>query len=106
MKTKRVSADTEREIALARRLDTRPRVTRHDEGDHKEAWALAHALSDLEEASRSLALDLIPRIRAEGIEDSEIDNLLVDIGEELRQILYHLKRVKSFAHLGAGEDDN
>ncbi len=105
MTTRRISEETEREIALARRLSKVQQVARLDEGEHNEGWALAHGLTDIEQSCRVLLDKLMPALRSERITDEQINDILLDIGEELRQVLYHLQHLKYYGYLGATEED-
>lgn len=63
---------------LAEKLQKYKYISKFDSDNEPEAWRLAHSLSDLE---------------------AVIQNALLDIGEELRHILYHIKDPKFFDYL-------
>lgn len=90
---------------LGERLSTCPEVTRYDEGEHKEAWALAHSFLDLQESFRAFLEKQLDKLVQEQLEPSEIYDLLLDIGEEFRHILYHIKAPKFYSHLHDGGDE-
>jgi hypothetical protein len=103
MKTKRVTEKVESEIALARRLSECASIAKYDEGEHKEAWALAHALYDMEASSKTIQ-ELVAKLSHEVTNEDEIKDLLLDVGEELRQILWHVSHLRFFGYLTeAGE---
>ena len=85
--------------ALADRLSKIPEITRRNEGDDIEAVTLAHAFLDLEESFRKYLDHLLPRLVKEQLSDAEIIDLLGDIGEDFRHILYHIKDPKFYRYL-------
>jgi hypothetical protein len=84
---------------LAERLAQCKEVTRFDEGEECEAWTLAHAFADLEESLRTFLDEQLPRLTEGQLEASEIHELLLEIGEEFRHILYHIKDPKFYRYL-------
>ncbi|MFQ5705687.1 MAG: hypothetical protein ACE5HV_17745 [Acidobacteriota bacterium] len=85
--------------ALAERLSKCPAVSRLDTEEEREAWTLAHAFSDLEESFRKFLIEHLPRLSDANLEDSEIEGLLLEIGEELRHVLYHIRDPRFFRYL-------
>ena len=84
---------------LAERLAKCPEVTRFDTGQEKEAWTLAHAFADLEESFRAFLDDQLPKLAREDLEPEAMHDLLLDIGEEFRHILYHIQDPKFYRYL-------
>ena len=99
MKTRGVSDKVASEIDLARRLSECPKITRYDDGEHKEAWALAHAFGDLEGSFRAFLDTHLPALMQKSLSDDEIYDLLLNIGEEFRHILYHIMDPKFYGYL-------
>lgn len=85
--------------ALADRLSRCPEVTRYDEGENREAWTISHAFADLEESFRKFLDDHLPKLMQDQAEASRTYDLLLEIGEELRHILYHLKDPRFYRYL-------
>lgn len=85
--------------ALAEHLAECAEVARLDEGEEKEAWTLAHTFSDLEESFRRFLEDLLPRLTAADATSNETRDVLLEIGEELRHILYHIRDPKFYRYL-------
>ncbi len=85
--------------ALAEHLSKCPDVAKLDRGDHKEAWALAHAFADLEESFRKILDDQLKRLTAGELDESKTLDLLLDIGEELRHVLYHIHDPRFYRYL-------
>ncbi|HEX9410603.1 MAG TPA: hypothetical protein VF986_02775 [Actinomycetota bacterium] len=76
---------------LAGKLGRYRQIAQHDSAEEPESRALANALSDVESSCRKIALELLPAlVRGEGQESKTID-VLIEIGEELGHILYHVK---------------
>jgi hypothetical protein len=81
---------------LAERLSRCPEVTRYDAGEHKEAWALAGSFADLEASFRTLLDEQFPKLAQGNLPPPETCDLLLDIGEEFRHILYHILEQQKF----------
>ena len=83
---------------LAEKLQKYECVSKFDSENDPEAWRLAHSLSDLEESFREILDNSLPALREANNEEA-LNNALLDIGEELRHILYHIKDPRFFAYL-------
>ena len=70
------------------------KVSKFDTKDEEEAWTLAHSFVDLNKSFNTFSNDLFPKLFKEGIETEEIEDILYDIGEEFRHILYHFLVVR------------
>ncbi len=98
MSTERILKNVAAWERLAERLSKCAEVTRFD-GQEKEAWTLAHAFADLEESFRVFLDDQLPKLAQENLEPEEMHDLLLDIGEEFRHILYHIQDPKFYRYL-------
>jgi hypothetical protein len=97
MNNERILQDMSIMAALAKRLARSADVSKFDAGvDDPEAWALAHVLSEFEE-SFSNCLAILPRLIE--ADSSEINELLLDFGEGLRNIVFHLENSRYYAYL-------
>ena len=85
--------------ALAERLSKCPALEKLDQGDHQEPWALAHAFSDLEESFRKIVDDQLKKLTASALDAAETRDLLLEIGEEFRHIVYHINDPKFYRYL-------
>ena len=85
--------------ALAERLDKCEQVRRYDTVAEKQAWALAHNLLDLAESFRTFLEDQLPRLHDASLSCTELDDVLGDIGEEFRHILWHIHSAEFYAYL-------
>jgi len=96
---KRVLNDVNAIKELANRLSKCYAVSKFDKKGHSEAWTLAHALSDLEQSFRRILDVQLMRLSGEELNESEINDLLLEIGEELRHILYHIRDSEFYKYL-------
>jgi hypothetical protein len=80
-------------------------VTKFDEGEHQEASTLAHAFADLEESFDKFLNEHLPRLVRDQPDAGEIPGLLLEIGEEFRHILYHLRDPKFYSYLHYSGDE-
>ncbi len=92
----KIIATPEDVARLAGRLSRCSEVTRYDAGEHREAWALAGSFADLEGSFRALLDEQLPRLAEGNLPPSETYDLLLDIGEEFRHILYHILEQQKF----------
>jgi hypothetical protein len=99
MSGRRLLGDAVALKALAERLSTCKAVTKFGAGEEREAWTLAHAFADLEESFRRFLEEQLPRLAQGQSAESEIHDLLLEIGEEFRHILYHIKDPKFYRYL-------
>jgi hypothetical protein len=88
---------------LANRLSKCDKVNIYDDEVHKECGTLAHAFCDLESSFR-LFLDVhLPKLMSDNLDSDTTWNVLHDIGEEFRHILYHIKDPKYYNYLFSPE---
>ena len=83
---------------LAENLSKSKKVTSDDNGTEQEAWTLAHGFSDLEDSFRTFSGELLPKLLNENLSEEEIDEVLWEIGEEFRHILYHIHDNQYFSY--------
>ena len=97
--------DVRKLASLAKRLAKCREVTKYDTNDEQEAWTLAHALGDLEVSFRKFLDEQLPALASDQLEERDIYNLLLDIGEEFRHVLYHIKDPKFFRYLSEESEE-
>lgn len=85
--------------ALAERLNRCEQVTRYDTTTEKQAWTLAHSFLDLAESFRAFLDEQLPKLRDKSLSCAEIDDVLTEIGEEFRHILWHIRDAEYYAYL-------
>jgi hypothetical protein len=72
---------------LRERLASCPALVRFSS---EEAWTLVHAFSDLEESLRVFLDEQLPKLADPSVQGEQLEDLLLDIREEFRHILYHI----------------
>ena len=73
--------------ALVQRLATAPVIARYGP---EEPETLAHAFSDIEESLRKFLDEQLPKLADPSMQGEDLEDLLLDIREEFRHVLYHL----------------
>lgn len=84
---------------LVQNLRKSQKVKSYDSPQEREADTLGHSLLDMEESFKVIMNDHIPRLMQNNITEKEIDDVLFEIGDELRHILYHIKDPKFYEYL-------
>jgi hypothetical protein len=74
-------------------------VAKFDQSGKVEAGSLAHAFSDLEDSFRKVVDRLLPKLVADGLSEADARDILHEIGEEFRHILYHIRDPKFYRYL-------
>jgi hypothetical protein len=95
----RILAEMETIKTLALVLSTCTEVNRYDQGSEREAWTLALGLSDIEESMAKVYNDLIPALLTGTHSSDEIYDILLNIREEMRHALYHIRDPQFFKPL-------
>jgi hypothetical protein len=85
--------------ALSYKLSKCENVTKFNKLGEPESWTLAISMKDLEESFVKFLDEQLPQLVNENLTGSEINDLLLDIGEEFRHILYHIKDPKFYEYL-------
>lgn len=85
-------------VLLAETLRKSRKVNSFDTNTEQESERLANALIDIEKSLKTIS-EVMPKILSENIDEESIDDLLLDVGEELRHILYHIKDAKYYSYL-------
>ncbi|MEY2487758.1 MAG: hypothetical protein QOH39_3406 [Verrucomicrobiota bacterium] len=86
--------------ALSDRLSQVPSVTRFDTPGDSQAAEIAHAMSGFEDSFSVVLDDLLPKLaHSENASPEELDEILLNIGEEMRHILYHIRATRYFGYL-------
>lgn len=81
---------------LAALLAKAPQVTRHDSHSHEEAEALADSFAEMEKLMREFLRSELPRLTETSLPPNEVFDVLLDIGEVFRRILYHMIEQQKF----------
>ena len=72
---------------LRERLARCPMVARYGE---EESATLVHAFWDLEESFRRFLAEQLPKLADPSVQGEQLEDLLMDIQQEFRHILYHI----------------
>jgi len=92
---------------LANRLADCLGVRLFDRGDDKrEAWTVAHAFADIEEAARRFVDELLHRLVRDALCEKQVEDLLLDKGEEFRHLLYHIHDPGFYRYLHEQSEGN
>jgi len=86
-------------IDLQKILSKCEKVNNYDTGKAKESDILSYSLTELNESFRRFIEELFPQLIHKDLEEEEIYNLLHEIGEEFRHILYHIKDSNYYNYL-------
>jgi hypothetical protein len=89
---------------LTDRLGKIASVAQFDAPDEPQGSTIANALSDLEDSFSIVLNNLLPKLLDQTKSPEELDDVLLDIGEELRHILYHIRDTKYFGYLVSDEE--
>jgi|SRR6185437_5132619 len=90
---------SEKMLLLAARLQSIKSVSRYDVPGEPQSSTMAHAFTDLEQSFRQFVEVLLPKLLDPSTNADEATDILLDIGEEFRHILYHIRDVKYFGYL-------
>jgi len=97
--SERHAREAQETLELARKLEAVPEVARTASPGEPGGWRLAYSLTEMD-ASMSRIQQTLSRIRNEEVVPTELHGLLIDIGDELRHVLYHVKDSGFYAYLG------
>lgn len=86
---------------LRQRLAACPMVNQYGSD---EAGTLVHALTDLEESMRTFLNEQLPKLIDPALKGEALEDLLMDIREEFRHVLYHLHDPQFFRVLEPTHD--
>jgi len=84
---------------IAQNLKKSEKVNRYDNGEELEAYTIAHALLDIEESATVLSKNFIPKLLSNDITENELNEILIDMGDVFRHIIYHIKDSKYYDYL-------
>jgi len=99
MSIRRLLNSAEKIKGLAEKLSRCEQVARLDSDEEPQGWTLAHSFADLEESFRKFLDEQLPKLMDGQFKGSTINELLLEIGEEFRHILYHMKDPEFFRYL-------
>lgn len=83
---------------ITHNLEKCERVTKHSTKEENQADTLANSLIDIEEALKKMN-EQIPKFYLKDLSKDEVDDLILELGEELRHILYHINDTRVYDYL-------
>jgi hypothetical protein len=84
---------------LTDRLSCISSVSQLDQPGEPQAATISNSLADLEDSFRTMLDTLLPRLLNESLTPEKLNDALLDVGEELRHVLYHIRDPKYFNYL-------
>lgn len=91
---------TEKLKNITKILSLSQKVNAFNKNGEKECEVLAHSLLDIEESSKEIIENLIPKLTSNDLSEIEVEDILYDIGEELRHIVYHIDAPYFYKYIG------
>jgi len=85
--------------AIVHNLEKCHRVTQYSSVDENQANTLANSFIDIEEELRKIIDEQIPKLYSKNLTAEEVDDLILEIGEELRHLIYHVNDTKVYDYL-------
>jgi hypothetical protein len=92
----KIMSDIQKTKLLNEVLSRSVRVTRFNSGDFVEADAIANAIVDMEKTFKVLTENLFPKLLETQRESADTDEILWEIRDNLRHIVYHIKDCRTF----------
>jgi len=86
---------------IVKNLEKCKRVTKYSTPTENQADTLANSFLDIEDALGKIINEQIPKLYLGELDANEVDDLILDIGEELRHLLYHIHDTKVYGYLTA-----
>ncbi len=83
---------------ISNNLSKTEKVNRYDTKEEKEAATLTHCFMDLKESFDAFQ-EIYQKLIQSNISKEDVEEILFDIGEEFRHILYHIKDPKYYDYL-------
>ncbi len=74
-------------------------VRRFDTSDEPASWNLAVGLADIQKSCAAISGVHIPELLATADSAADVHGILLEIGEELRHILYHVRDMPFYRYL-------
>lgn len=73
-------------------------VTKYSNDEENQVDTFAHALLDIDESAKKI-INMISNLSSKEASAEIVDDLILEIGEELRHILYHVYDTKVYDYL-------
>jgi len=92
--------DTKVLLSIIENLRKSKKINSYDSLEEREADTVAHALLDMLESFKTVS-NFVTKLNESKLTEEEVDELLLDVGEELRHIIYHVDDMKFYSYLKA-----
>jgi hypothetical protein len=83
---------------VKRNIEKCERVTKHSTNEESQVDTLANALLDIDESIQILK-EQISKLYLNDLAKDDVEDLILDIGEELRHIIYHINDTRVYDYL-------
>ena len=88
---------------ITRNLEKCERVTKLSTKEENQADTLANALIDIEDTLKKINVH-ITKLYLNDLKSEETDDLILELGEELRHILYHINDTSVYDYLNTNNE--
>jgi hypothetical protein len=99
MANRRLLADAGEVVRLGEALDSLLPMRKFDHEGEPGGWNVAHGLADIELSCRTIVDERLPALMAAVNDPATCQEVLLEIGEDLRHILYHTRDMRFFRYL-------
>jgi hypothetical protein len=100
MVNKLVLGDPSEVVRLATALDSLLSMRKFRQDGEPAGWNIAHGLADIEQSCKAIVDERLPALLAAAGNPVECQEVLLQIGEDLRHILYHTRDIRFFRYIG------
>jgi predicted short-subunit dehydrogenase-like oxidoreductase (DUF2520 family) len=104
MKSKYLFQEPEEINRLAEIIAHSNDLSKFDKENEPTAWNLAYTFSELEGTIRKILDQYLTKLNSDDLQPAEVYELLLEIGEEFRHILYHLRDAPFYSYIFDSED--
>lgn len=84
---------------MTKNLDKLKKVRSYDSIEEPESHVMAFSFLEIEESCKKLIRNYFPALYSGTLSEEDINDLLLDIGEEFRHIMYHINDMRFYQYL-------
>jgi hypothetical protein len=89
---------------VAKNLAKKKNLTSNKDSNEDQIQTMSHGLVDIEEAIKGMDV-LIKKLYMTVLSEDEVDEILTDIGDDLRHLIYHVRDMEYYEYLGLGGNE-